>query len=114
MQCLGQPFALTATHTFLILLMRYLAAIRDAGSASRSVEADAVVPHERDERGMVRLVPDASAPECRMPPLWAGSGGDGRAREGRDKVWIVADVVLAVKVSLLGITIKVPLVSVPR
>lgn len=44
---------------------------------------------------------DAQPPETRMPSAWKSSeGGDGRARHGRDRVWIVAEVVLAIKVGV--------------
>jgi hypothetical protein len=33
-----------------------------------------------------------------MPEAWRTDRGDGRARGGRDRVWVVADVVLAIKV----------------
>ena len=49
---------------------------------------------------MIKLVPGANDPGAQMPASWAGAEGDGRARMGRDKVWVAADVVLAVKVRL--------------
>lgn len=52
------------------------------------------------KRHRITLVPGANAVDSRMPPAWRGAEGDGRAREGRDRVWVVADVVLAVKVSV--------------
>lgn len=48
----------------------------------------------------IQLALDAQPPETVLPKRWMTSeGSDGRTRGGRDRVWIVADVVLAVKVS---------------
>lgn len=76
-QCLGQPLALTLAHTFLFYLLEHL----DDGHKCRQLFI-------REE---------AKAEDCRMPENWLGPKGDGRARSGRDRVWIVSDVVLAVK-----------------
>lgn len=76
-QCLGQPLALTLAHTFLFYLLKHL----DDGYKCRQL----VIREE------------AKAEGCRMPENWLGPEGDGRARSGRDRVWIVSDVVLAVK-----------------
>lgn len=50
----------------------------------------------------IELAPDVQPEGTRIPDAWIdvmGEGGDGRGRGGRDRVWIVADVVLAIKVS---------------
>jgi hypothetical protein len=79
-QCLGQPFAMTAAMTFLVHLTHML---RAPGQTPLKLV----------------LAPDAQAPETRMPDSWRSpTDGDGRARQGRDRVWVVAEVVLAVKV----------------
>lgn len=50
-----------------------------------------------------QLAPDAQPPETALPKEWMTlEGGDGRARGGRDRVWIVADVVLAIKVNKIS------------
>jgi cytochrome P450 len=80
-QCLGQPFALTVVHTFLVLLFRHL------HTAS---------PKISDVK--ICLATESQPLEDRVPLDW-DIIGDGRGRQGRDKVGVVADVVLAVKVS---------------
>lgn len=48
----------------------------------------------------IQLALDAQPPETVLPKEWMTSeGSDGRTRGGRDRVWIVADVVLAIKVN---------------
>lgn len=48
----------------------------------------------------IQLALDAQPPKSLLPKEWMTSeGSDGRTRGGRDRVWIVADVVLAIKVS---------------
>ncbi|TYJ57637.1 hypothetical protein B9479_001719 [Cryptococcus floricola] len=74
--CLGQPFALTAAHSFIAHFSRHLSTAN----------------------ATLRLSPEAQPPGSTIPDSWKSEdGGDGRLRGGRDKVWIVADVVLAVK-----------------
>ncbi|KAK8865776.1 hypothetical protein IAR55_000923 [Kwoniella newhampshirensis] len=81
--CLGQPFALTATHAFLVLLARHLRMLESEGAGG----AESLV-----------LAHDAQPMDTVMPEAWKTPGGnDGRAREGRDTMWVVADVVLAIK-----------------
>lgn len=46
----------------------------------------------------IELAPDAQPTGTKMPESWINNG-DGRGRGGRERVWIVADVVLAIKVS---------------
>ncbi|WVR05800.1 hypothetical protein IAU60_002825 [Kwoniella sp. DSM 27419] len=77
--CLGQPFALTIAHTFLVLFCRHLDKMEEMG---RKLE----------------LACDAQPEGTAMPKAWATEDGcDGRARGGRDRLWVVADVVLAIK-----------------
>ncbi|KAL7422863.1 Protein kinase alk2 [Cryptotrichosporon argae] len=73
--CLGQPLALTVAHTFLTQWVHHMG-------------------HSRTQS---RLATEAQPAGTRMPAEWATPHGQGRARGGRDRVWIVADVVLAVK-----------------
>ncbi|WVQ71060.1 hypothetical protein IAR50_000585 [Cryptococcus sp. DSM 104548] len=74
--CLGQPLALTAAHTFLAYFSR----------------------HFGTSEATLRLAPEAQTLRSAIPESWKSEdGSDGRLRGRRDKVWIVADVVLAVK-----------------
>ncbi|ORY21852.1 cytochrome P450 [Naematelia encephala] len=84
--CLGQPFALTLVHTFLILLFRHL----DSLGSDRG-------ENESSGSFQLQLAVDAQPAETRMPESWKGKEGDGRARDGRDRVWIMGDVILTVK-----------------
>ncbi|WVQ97197.1 hypothetical protein IAU59_004307 [Kwoniella sp. CBS 9459] len=78
--CLGQPFALTVTNTFLILLCRHL----DKMTAKHNLS--------------LQLAFDAQPAGTTIPDAWTtAEGSDGRARGGRDRMWVVADVVLAIK-----------------
>ncbi|OXG31027.1 cytochrome P450 monooxygenase pc-2 [Cryptococcus neoformans Ze90-1] len=80
--CLGQSLALTITHTFLVYFFRHIARVGTLVGQNITTQ----------------LAPDAQPPETALPKEWMTlEGGDGRARGGRDRVWIVADVVLAVK-----------------
>jgi len=79
--CLGQPFALTAAHTFLVLLFQHL----DEESARCQADIG------------LRLVPEAQTAGCRMPESWKTAAGDGRARSARDRVWVAGDVILTIK-----------------
>ncbi|WWC86142.1 uncharacterized protein L201_001014 [Kwoniella dendrophila CBS 6074] len=77
--CLGQPFALTVINTFLILLSRHLDDMEKAGKS-------------------LQFALDAQPQGTAMPLSWQTiEGSDGRARDGRDRMWVVADVVLAIK-----------------
>ncbi|WVW82196.1 hypothetical protein I302_104202 [Kwoniella bestiolae CBS 10118] len=77
--CMGQPFALTVTHTFLILLSRHL---------------DKLQSEHKDMRFAFDVQPQGTA----IPSAWTTKEGcDGRARGGKDRMWVVADVVLAIK-----------------
>jgi hypothetical protein len=49
--------------------------------------------------GTLRLARDLQPEGAAMPRSWMGADGDGRARGGRDRVWICGDVMLVVKVS---------------
>ncbi|WWC58540.1 uncharacterized protein I303_101083 [Kwoniella dejecticola CBS 10117] len=95
--CMGQPFALTVTHTFLILFSRYLDVIESGQSESES-DSRRNTPKKHLEFAF-----DAQPEGTAIPPEWVtgkslhGGGHDGRAREGRDKSWVVAEVVLAIK-----------------
>nr|KIR48835.1 cytochrome P450 monooxygenase pc-2 [Cryptococcus bacillisporus CA1280] len=80
--CLGQPFALTITHTFLVYFFRHIAHVDTLAGQNTTIQ----------------LALDAQPPETVLPKEWMTSeGSDGRTRGGRDRVWIVADVVLAIK-----------------
>ncbi|OCF41408.1 cytochrome P450 monooxygenase pc-2 [Kwoniella heveanensis CBS 569] len=80
--CLGQPFALTVTNTFLILLCRHLDRIHQEHGLS------------------LQIAFDAQPAGTGLPEAWkTAEGSDGRARTGRDRMWVVADVVLAIRVS---------------
>lgn len=75
------------THTFLVYFFRHIAHV------------GTLVGHNTT----VQLALDAQPPETVLPKEWmTPEGGDGRARGGRDKVWIVADVVLAIKVNKIS------------
>jgi len=76
---MGQPLALTLAHTFLVLFCQYLDTLPKGAK--------------------MRLNENAQPEGSRIPAAWKDERGDGRCRSGRDKVWIVSDVVLAVKVS---------------
>lgn len=95
-QCLGQPLALTVAHTFLILLYRHLAQPSDGSSTKTDSGTD--TDNSTPPRLSLHLAPDAQPEGTRMPEAWRTDRGDGRARGGRDRVWVVADVVLAIKV----------------
>ncbi|KIR36927.1 cytochrome P450 monooxygenase pc-2 [Cryptococcus deuterogattii MMRL2647] len=80
--CLGQPFALTITHTFLVYFFRHIAHVGTLVGQNTTIQ----------------LALDAQPPKTLLPKEWMTSeGSDGRTRGGRDRVWIVADVVLAIK-----------------
>ncbi|WWD18044.1 hypothetical protein CI109_102491 [Kwoniella shandongensis] len=80
--CLGQSFALTAIQTFLVLLSRQMDRVDHAGEG----------------KGSLKLVFDAQSTKNRIPDGWTEHAThDGRARGGRDRMWVVADVVLAIK-----------------
>ncbi|WWC66441.1 uncharacterized protein I206_100343 [Kwoniella pini CBS 10737] len=77
--CLGQPFALTVIHTFLVLFSRHLDKLAD-------------------QKKNLEFAFDAQPEGTAMPSCWKSiEGGDGRARQGIDRMWVVADVVLAIK-----------------
>ncbi|WVQ62299.1 uncharacterized protein L199_000438 [Kwoniella botswanensis] len=77
--CLGQPFALTVTHTFLILFSRHLEKLSSEGKK-------------------LNFAFDSQPEDTSIPSLWTTVDGcDGRARGGKDRMWVVADVVLAIK-----------------
>ncbi|WRT64043.1 uncharacterized protein IL334_000971 [Kwoniella shivajii] len=77
--CLGQPLALTLTHIFLILFCRHLDKMEEQGK-------------------QLKFAFDAQPEGTTMPSTWrTPEGSDGRARDGKDEMWVVADVVLAIK-----------------
>jgi hypothetical protein len=80
-QCLGQPLALALAQTFIVLFSHYL----DDLPTGLNIHLDE------------SFQPDGT----RIPAEWKDERGDGRCRSGRDKVWIVSVVVLAVKVGRL-------------
>lgn len=88
---------MTVAHTFLILLYRHLAQPSN-NTHNDTADPDTDVTAPRPGPLRVHLAPDAQPEETRMPDAWRTDRGDGRARGGRDRVWAVADVVLAIKV----------------
>lgn len=89
---------MTVAHTFLILLYRHLAQPSHGSNTTIDGETDTVTDNTTLRPLHLNLAPDAQPEATRMPDVWKTDRGDGRARGGRDRVWVVADVVLAIKV----------------
>ena len=69
--------AMTVTTTFLEHLLNFLS----------------------DEKLRLILAPDAAPAENIMPTWWKNDG-DGRARNGQERIWITSDMTLTIKVCL--------------
>ena len=67
--------ALNAAETYLVLLVQYMLT----------------------NKTRLRLATDAQSEASRVPATWK-TGGDGRARGGREEIWPINDITLTVKV----------------
>ena len=74
-QCAGQKMALNAAETYIVLLVQHMAT----------------------HKVRLLLASEAQPEATRVPARWK-TDGDGRARGGREDIWLISDITLTVKV----------------